>query len=720
MPRNTLIKAGVSLFILGVCIFWAYPLNEKINLGLDLKGGMHLVFRIDTSKLSPQERRGVQDRALEILRNRIDQFGVREPLIQPQGKDQIVVQLPGVTDRERAIGIIGQTALLEFKLVEDDPQLLKQAFEGKTPENYELKTYKDTQLLLEKKPELTGKYITDAQVKFDQSMQPYVSLTLNSKGTRIFAQVTENNTGKRLAIVLDGKVKSAPVIREAIPSGNASISGNFSYEEAQDLALVLRAGALPCPMVLEEERTVGPLLGQDSINKGIKASILAGAIIGLFMIIYYTLAGLVAVLGLIFTLSFILGVLAYFGATLTLPGIAGIILTLGMAVDANVLIFERIREESNAGKGLLFAVNSGFKKASSAILDSNITTLIAAFFLLQFGTGPIKGFGLTLMIGLLGSMFSALVFCKFVFEFLIQLKIIKSLPMLSLFKRLNINFIRWRKFCITGSLLIIVLGMFAFFKNYRNVFGIDFSGGQLVEFRFKQRPDLEKIRQALLEKGIKEYRLQQYKEDPKIVLIRTDKDCSFDIRKVLNKYFPQGYEFLRQESVGPVVGKELKKKALRAIVFSLVGILIYVGFRFKHLSFGLAGVMALFHDVLITISFLMFTHRLIDLLIVSALLTIAGYSINDTIVIYDRIREIYPRMRKTSLKEIINTAINQTFSRTIITSLTTVMVVFILYLKGGQVLNDFSFSLIVGFIAGTYSTIFIASPLVLLFQKKSL
>ena len=725
MKKVSILKLIAILGVIGFSLYNCIPLNKKINLGLDLKGGMHLIFRVDTSKLSNKEKKGAQERALEILRNRIDQLGVAEPVIQPQGENQIVIQLPGVTNRKRALNIIGQTALLEFKLVEEDPDLLKQAFTGKIPEGYELKPYKDGKLLLKKEASLTGKYITDAQVKIDENMQPYVAVEFNSKGAKIFSKVTTENVGRRLAIVLDGKIKSAPVIREPITNGRASITGYFTPQEANDLCIVLKAGALPCPLVLEEERTVGPLLGKDSIQRGIKASIIASIVVGLFMIIYYSIAGVVSVLGLSLVLLIILGVMGYLGslpqvrATLTLPGIAGIVLTLGMAVDANVLIFERIREEVETGKTLLFSIKNGFSKAFSAIFDSNITTLIAAFFLFQFGTGPIRGFALTLSIGLLASMFSALVFSRFVLESLASFKIIKSIPMLHIFRKRNWDFLKLKNVCFLISGLIIIGGLILFFTK-TGIYGIDFAGGQILEYKFDTPPSLDKLRNLISNSGIKEFSLQQFREDPRVILIKTKEDYSQPIESLLNREFKNKFHFLRQESVGPAVSSQLKKKALKAILFALGGILIYVGFRFKHLSFGIAGVVALFHDVLVTLSFLLFTGRVIDLLIITAFLTIAGYSINDTIVIYDRIREIFPSLRRKPLSLIINTAINQTLSRTIITSLTTIFVVIVLYFLGGQVLNDFSFALMIGFIAGTYSTIFIASPIVILLQRKSL
>ncbi|PIU41536.1 MAG: protein translocase subunit SecD, partial [Candidatus Omnitrophica bacterium CG07_land_8_20_14_0_80_42_15] len=453
MEKQLWYKIGIIAVVLGVCAYFAFPVNKRINLGLDLQGGMHLLLKVDTSKLTDKAKLDATDRAVEIIRNRIDQFGVRETSIQKQGVDEIVVQLPGVTDRSRAIDIIGKTAMLEFKLVSSDAEKIKQALDGTAPEGYELKYTEENSepVLLEKQAVLTGDSLVDASVQFSQSgfNEPVVSLKFNPEGARKFSEITASNVGKRLAIVLDGKVQSAPSIREPIPSGEAVISGRFGMQEAQDLALVLRIGALPAPMEIEEERTVGPLLGQDSINKGFKASLIGLAYIFLFMAVYYLLTGLISDIALFLNLIMILGGLGLLpvlfpgvSATLTLPGIAGIALSLGMAVDANVLINERIREELKTGRPLRTAIANGYDRAFSAIFDSNLTTLIAAFFLFQFGTGPIRGFAVTLIIGLIASMFTAIVVTRAIFEFLLHMGWLKSLRMLSLVKETKIDFIK--------------------------------------------------------------------------------------------------------------------------------------------------------------------------------------------------------------------------------------------------------------------------------------
>jgi SecD/SecF fusion protein len=731
MERRVIYKIILVLGVVGLCAYFAFPLDKRINLGLDLKGGMHLLLKVDTSHLAEKAREDAADRAVEVIRNRIDAFGVREPSIQKQGSDEIVVQLPGVTDRDRAIDLIGKTALLEFKLVSSDPEKLKQAISGSIPDGYELKYTQDNNepLLLEKEAVLTGDALTNASVQFSQSQfnAPVVALQFNAEGAKKFAEITAANVGRRLAIVLDGKVQSAPNIREAIPSGEAVISGRFSVDEAQDLALVLRVGALPAPMHIEEERTVGPLLGQDSINKGVKASLIGSAVVFAFMAAYYLFAGIVADIALLLNLLIILGCLGMLphlfpgvSATLTLPGIAGMALSLGMAVDANVLINERIREELSLGRSLRSAISNGYSKAFSAIFDSNITTLIAAFLLFQFGTGPIRGFAVTLTIGLIASLFTAIVVTRTIFETLLSLGWLKSLPMLKIIGQTKFDFIGKRRIFYAISFIVIIMGLVFFFKKGSSAYGIDFAGGQLQEYSFKNPPPVDKVRQLLKEAGFTDASIQQFKDNPRVILIRTGENKNEVLTGKLKAAFPQeDVQMLRIEQVGPVAGRHLKTKAFYALIWSLAGILIYVAFRFKHFNFAVAGVIALLHDVLVALGFLAITGRQVDLLSVTAFLTIAGYSINDTIVIYDRVRENMRLVRKTSLYELINLSVNQTLGRTILTSVVTLFVVIAIFLYGGEVLGNFAFTLLVGFISGVYSTVYIASPLVLAWTRKN-
>jgi len=729
MSRRYLYKIILILGLVGLMAFSAFPLEKRINLGLDLKGGMHLLLRVDTANLTEEAGGDAVQRAVEILRNRIDEFGVREPVIQKHGEDEIIVQLPGITDRERALALIGRTAFLEFKLVSDDSDLLSNALAGTVLEGYELKRSQedDEPLLIEEEVVLTGESLKNAYVRFDQSGfgQPIVALEFNTEGARRFAKISADNVGRRLAIILDGKVQSAPRIREEIPSGEGVISGRFTLQKAQDLALVLRIGALPAPMVIEEERTVGPLLGQDSIRAGLKASIIGVSSILLFMAVYYCLPGLIANIALLLNLLFIFGGLGILpilfpgvSATLTLPGIAGIVLSLGMAVDANVLINERMREELRLGRPLMTVIANGYGKAFSAIIDSNLTTLIAAFLLFQFGTGPIRGFAVTLTIGLLSSMFTALVVTRTILEILVRTLRLKNLPMLSLIKSTHINFISKRRICYAISIAVIIIGLSAILTKGKAAWGIDFTGGRIQEYKFDQPVAIGLVRQSLSEIGETGASIQQFKDNPSTYLIKTSSGQDKDITASLKQSFSnRRIEMLRVESVGPIAGKYLRNKASSALIWALIGILIYVALRFKHFNFAVAGIIALFHDCLVTLGFMGLTGRQIDLITVTAILSIAGYSINDTIVIYDRLRENLKIMPRLSLPELINLSINQSLSRTLLTTFTTLFIVAALFLWGGEILSNFAFALFVGFITGTYSTIFIASPLVLLTAK---
>lgn len=730
MEKNLQFRIALIFAVCAACAWFAFPLDKRINLGLDLQGGMHLLLKVDTSKLGDKAKEDAADRAIEVIRNRIDQFGVRETSIQKQGEDEIVVQLPGVTDRGRALEVIGKTAMLEFKLVERDSEKIKAALEGKVPEGYELKyTEEDSEpLLLEQKAALSGDSLTDAQVTFSQSGfgEPVVAIKFNAQGAKTFAEITAANVGRRLAIVLDGKVQSAPNIKEAIPSGEAVITGRFTPDQAADLALVLRVGALPAPMTVEEERTIGPLLGADSIKSGVKASLIGCSLVFVAMLIYYMLAGVFSCVALFLNALLTLGILGMLpmlfqgiSATLTLPGIAGIALSLGMAVDANVLVNERIREELEAGRNLRTAVSNGYQKAFTAIFDSNLTTLIAAFLLFQFGTGPIRGFAVTLTIGLMTSLFTAVFVTRVIFEVLLGFNMIKSLPMLKFIGETKFDFIGKRYIFYFISAVVIGAGLFSFFSRGKAVYGIDFAGGQLQEYKFKNPVEVENIRAALKDLDLADASIQQFKENPDVVLIRTSSDQNIAITEKLQSVFPQeDIQILRIERVGPVAGKHLKTKALYALIWSLVGILIYVAFRFKHFNFAVAGIAALLHDVLVALGALALTGRQIDLLSITAFLTIAGYSINDTIVIYDRVRENSRLLRKASLIELVNLSVNQCLGRTILTSGITLLTVVALVIYGGEVLGNFAFTLLVGFISGVYSTVYIASPLVIALSGK--
>lgn len=717
MDKNYKWKVLLIVGVIAFSLWKAYPLDQKINLGLDLQGGIQLLLQVDMDKVPADARKDVTARVAEIVRNRIDEFGVKEPEISTQGRDQVVVKLPGVTDRERAKEIAAKAAHLEFKIVSEDAALIQKADEGTVPEGYEYKKVKDSatdeSVLLDAKAVLTGEHLTTASVGFDNYGQPIVQLSLDKEGAKIFDKVTFQNINKRLAIVLDGQVYSAPSIRDRIPNGKAQISGNFKASDASDLALVLRAGALPAPVTVVEERTVGPSLGKDSIEKSVKAGLLGVLFIFLFMPIYYRLSGIVASLGLIVYIIVMAGTLAAFGATLTLPGIAGFILSVGMAVDANVLISERMREEVAAGKTARAAISAGYHKAFSAILDSNVTTLITSVLLFIFGTGPVQGFAVTLSIGIIASMFSAIIVTRTIFDYMAFRNPNMNLKMFQFFKQPNIHFLKGRFFAYGFSLIVLGLGIYAFMARGHENYGVEFMGGTSVQIGFKKSVDAGTLRSALEKEGVKSVSLQRFgaAEENQFTIKYGGQETTAIEKAAAAVSGDKGYEVLRVDHVGPSVSRSIAKKAIWAVIWSALGILVYLGIRFEW-KFALAAVIALFHDTIFTFGVYAISGREINLPIIAAVLTIMGFSVNDTIVTFDRIRDNLKLMRKTPFREIVELSINQTLSRTLLTSFTTIIATLALFLFGGSSINDFAFTMLIGFVVGIYSTVFVATSLV--------
>ncbi len=921
--------------------------ENRVKLGLDLQGGMYLVMEVNTVKLLErlakdpdatfkqilkeaeeeakisneevvkilaaklkeknirlsryfgsirqeddeiindllEQEKDAVTRAIEIIRNRVDQYGVSEPSIQQQGARRIIVELPGVAKKEEAKSLLQGRALLEFKLVKDPnfafpilnkiDEILAKKFSADTtetaqdttaeenlteeefsqkhpfftiarlisqnsadlivkesdknkvlrflnmpevrkviPDNVEFLFSAKPQFvqdgikyfrlyMVNKQPELTGNVIVDANATIDpQTTAPMVTMDMNPEGAREWARITGANIGKRCAIVLDNYVYTAPVIQNKIPSGRSQITGMENLEEAKLISIVLKAGALPAPIDIIEERTVGPSLGQDSISQGFNSTLIGFLLVAFFMIIYYKVSGTFADLALLATVVFILGVLAGFKATLTLPGIAGIILTIGMAVDANVLIFERIREELATGKTIKAAIDSGFANSYSAIFDSNITTFFTAIILYQFGSGPIQGFALTLMIGIVSSLFSALVITKVLFEYMIYKgKKINVGYRKRIFGDSKINFLGKRKTAYAISSTLIIIGIISLFTRGLEL-GIDFKGGSEIALQFEKPIDISDMRTKLNTLGLGNIEVKTFGGEqgvlirtelqeipkeimPKIVetLNNTIKEADSGISTTIvdssansityqlpdpqsatlvadklaekgfqasklsddpneNKvivrlsianwieenlqqtYADNPFKMLKEEKVGPKIGKELKQDAIISVVLALIVILVYLGFRFKF-AFANGAVLALFHDVMITLGVFSLLYGVVSFLnleisisVVAAFLTLVGYSINDTVVVYDRIREELKIHKTKPLEENMNNAINKVLSRTIVTSLTTLLVVFVLLVFGGEVLRGFAFTLFFGIIVGTYSSIFIASSFVLDYAKK--
>ena len=679
------------------------------------------------------------DQTLEVLRNRIDGLGVSEPSIQKQGENSIVIQLPGVTDRTRAIAAIGMQAVLKFHLVHENATARTRDKSSTILRYEELvnpqtgQVISKTPIVLKRIPEMGGEFVNDAQVMFDQNNNtPYVSIQFNSAGADKFAKLTQKHVGKRLAIVLDGKIRSSPVIREAIAGGQASISGSFTIKEASDLALVLRSGSLKAPIQILEEQTVGASLGEDSVQDGFTSLLLGCALVIVMMVGYYRMSGIFANVSLSLNILLILSILSALEATLTLPGVAGIVLTIGMAVDANVLIFERIREELSAKVHPREAVTEGFAKAFSAILDANLTTLFSALVLMQFGSGPIKGFAITLATGILVSMFTAIFVTRFLFEvvYLRRRRIQSiSLGLKWIASQISIDFLSKQKIAAVFSISVLFAGLVSVIAKGGLKYGVDFRGGANIQIQLAESPDLETLRQQLSHGKIGSFSLQRYGEDENrevLISVPVDSDLiqvqqglgpSDDLTARLQKILPNtNFEIRRVEMIGPRVGENLKKSAVYAILITLTLILAYISLRF-HWNFGFSSIITLSHDVLFILAMFSFFDFEISLSIVASVLTVIGYSLNDTIVVFDRIRENLGRYRNRPLLQIINQSLNEVLGRTMLTSVTTLLVVMALFFFGGEILRQFSAALLIGVLVGTYSSIYIASPL-LLFQNK--
>ncbi|MFC1837895.1 protein translocase subunit SecD [Thermodesulfobacteriota bacterium] len=577
---------------------------------------------------------------------------------------------------------------------------------------------------------MTETQVISTVLSADQQNDPDV-LAMTGRGGRIFGQVTEKNVGKRFAIILDEVVRSAPVIREKILGGSAQITGNFTYDEATDLAIVLRVGALPAPVEIIQNLTVGASLGKDSIDKGLMSGLLGTVLVLVFMIIYYRLSGVIANLGLMLNIFLLFGGLAALGATLTLPGIAGIILSIGMAVDANVLIFERMREEFAIGKSVKSGVEGGFDKAFWTIIDSQVTTLITALALFMFGTGPIKGFAVTLSLGITFNLVSTLFGTRLVYDVLHSKRLLKPISFFQFIKTPSFDYMQLKKITFSVSAVLVLIGLISFVQIVRGKanLGVDFTGGTLIQYKAEQPFALQDVRKILEANGLEGVSLQQVENENRLIVRlkqSTEKAENLDdrIKVIFNENLPEkGFSMESQEAIGSSISEVLRNKALQAIAISLFGVIIYLALRFD-ISFGFAAAIATFHDVLVVLGVCWLLNIEITLLIVTALLTLAGYSLNDSVVVFDRIRENMKKAEQGISKiqgfaNIINVSINEVLSRTIVTSLTTALVLVALFFLGGTVIHDFSLALLIGLLVGSYSSVFIASPLLNVWKKGS-
>lgn len=591
-------------------------------------------------------------------------------------------------------------------------------------------------------PALEGDVISDARSDYDQTGNPEVVMVMNADGARSWRSITaaasaDPNNKKSIAIVLDNLVYSAPTVQGEIPNGISSISGNFKVEDTQDLANVLKAGRLPAPAKIVSDYVVGPSLGAASISAGLISTIAGIIVILLFMAMYYSTAGVVANIALLVNLFFLMGVLASLGAVLTLPGIAGIVLSLGMSVDANVLIYERIREEIAEGKTLRLAISEGFRKAMPSILDSNITTFLTGVILYVFGQGPIVGFATTLMIGIITSLFAAIFISRLVFEWLLDGKKAISFSIAAtqnLFKDSKFDFISGRKRFYILSSAIIIAGLISAFTQGFSL-GVDFQGGRAYFVAFDKPVEVENVRSIMVDEFNTAVEVKTFGSSNQVKITTAYKiadnsdeanaEVNDKLQNALKKVSPS-YEIKDSQKVTPTIADDIKTSAIWAVIFSILVIFLYVLARFKRMAFGFAAILALVHDVLVLLAiFTIFNGWLpfsldIDQSFIAAILTVMGYSINDTVVVFDRVREYIGthHSKDENLPTVINNALNSTLSRTVITGICTIAVLLIIFIFGGEILRGFSFAMLIGVIFGTYSSLFVATPFVVEFIKE--
>ncbi len=703
----------------------------KIHLGLDLQGGTSFLIRLDPALSAEGTKRPITksmvDQAIEAIRKRVDQFGVSEPIITPQGTDRILVQIPGLDAGkiQEARDQLSRVAKLEFRLVyTDNGERLHAIDEGKEviPPDYRIETYKmraeegekarEERLLVKKKADLGGDHVRESHAYYGNEGWT-VQLKFDGEGAKRFGEITAANKGHRFAIVLDGVIQSAPVIRDAIYGGDAIITGKFDETEARGLASVLE-NPLQTPVKIEEERQVSASLGSDSIKSGIYSGIAGFALVVVFMIIYYRLVGLIADIALAINCIMVVGALGMFNSVLTLPGIAGLILSLGIAVDANVLIYERLRDEIKQGKTLRTAIDTSYSKAFSAIFDAHVTQFLTAVILFWLASGPVKGFALTLTIGIVASMFSSLLVTYTCFSWAFELNFLKKVSMLHLIRSKDFDFLgHAKKFMLVSGIATVACLAVLFVRGERNL-GADFRGGDLMVLSAGQKLTPDQIRATLANTGLQNSVIQSERvANRDLISIRSDAGNADKIKARLQEALPNaGLKFEQTDHVGALVGKELASKSALALTLGLICIFVYVSMRFGT-SFAVGSLAALAHDLIITLGIFALSGRELSLIMVAAVLTIAGYSINDKIVVFDRIRSGLRDRLSGSIAQVMNHSINDTLSRTILTGGTVLLTVLALYFFGGPVLNDFAFSFLVGVIVGTYSSIFIASPIVL-------
>ncbi|WP_455481575.1 protein translocase subunit SecD [Bartonella sp. B35(2025)] len=672
---------------------------------------------------------GIKDRisnaieqSLEIIRRRIDQVGVIEPAIQKVGTDRIMVQLPGLQDPKQLRNLLGTTAKMTFHLVPsnvdiNNPPTGVSILPGYTDETQRYPIY--DQIALD------GNVLKDARAGFDPQIpgRSVISFTMNSAGSKIFADITRKNINRPFAIVLDNKVLTAPTINGVIPNGQGQITGNFDPKEASTLAALLRAGSLPAPLTVIEERTVGPNLGADAIQMGLYTGIIGFFLVTIFIFFLYRIWGIIANIALILHTILTFAALSLLGATLTLPGIAGIILGIGIAVDANILINERIREESRKGISAFAALDHGFKQAFATIIDANVTAIIATILLFWFGTGPVRGFAVTMLLGIIISMFTNVIIVRTIMIWVVRRWKIKTLDFHSRFNIIPQNttfrFMNARFIGIGISVILSLTSAFLFFKPGLN-FGIDFIGGSQMSITTKEPANLATLRSKLSTLNIGEVTLQNI-DNANTVMIRIQKQSGSEaqqtiaidkVKTAVQNIYPNA-TFDQIEVVGPKISGELATAAFTAIILAAIAMSFYIWLRFEWF-FAVGAIITLTLDTTKMIGFFALFQFDFNLTAIAALLTIVGYSINDKVVVYDRMRENMRLYRKMPLRELIDLSINQVLIRCLFTSTTTVLAMLPMAIWGGSAVHNFAYPMVFGIIIATSSSIFIAAPILLL------
>ena len=734
--RKRLLGLTLTVFLVALCA--SLVLSKGINKGLDLAGGTEFIIRMVREGKDPISDRAAES-ALEVIRSRVDRYGVGEPVISRLGNEQIQVQIPGLDpDHIKEVReTLQRVAKLEFKLVHPSSASLIPQIEAGTaivPPGYQiLEGDRDDDETLSKPgktppPKTTEKYLV--KTRADMSGDTVngasaglatggweVNLRFNSAGAKQFGDLTGAHVRERLAIVLDNKVISAPNLNEPIYGGSARISGNFTEAAARNLSSALE-NPLATPVVIDNERSVSATLGKDAIRSGIISGVVGLLLTFFFVLGYYRFAGLLASLALLINIVLLFGMMVSFNFVLTLPGIAGIILTIGLAIDANVLVYERLREELEAGKALRPALDGAYSKAFTSIFDANVTTLITSVILFIYAAGPVKGFAVALTLGIISALFSALIATRTGFMWAVDKYGLKRITMMHFFENPRFDFMGKAKYCIVASITIILLSIGAFAIRGQKNFGIDFKGGDLTVLSTTSKLDTGSVRNALTPVHLQDSTIQsEEKNGQQLLTLRTPENQGVAAQTAIANAFPQaGVKVEQYEKVGALVGKQLAYKSMLALGLAVLGIMIYVSLRFEF-AFAVGAIVALLHDVLITIGVFALLEKELTLVMVGAVLTIAGYSINDTIVVYDRIRSGLREGRKGSVREIMNASINETLGRTMLTGGMTLVTVLALYIGGGPVLNDFALAILIGVLVGTYSSVFVASPIVLWFSR---